>query len=42
MKTCPNCGGTGIIPEHNIPANHGEDGECISCPVQAPCPICQI
>jgi len=42
MKTCPECGGSGIVAEHDIPANHGEYGECISCPVQAPCVVCQM
>lgn len=42
MKTCSNCGGSGIVAEHDIPAHHGEDGECVSCPVQAPCKICQM
>lgn len=37
---CPNCGGQGWTTEHDTPASH-YDGECHSCPVQAPCEYCQ-
>jgi len=34
---CENCKGVGWTTEHDWPSSHGEDGECISCPVQEPC-----
>ena len=38
---CPNCKGEGFTAEHDTPFNHGEDGECISCPVAVQCEICE-
>lgn len=38
---CKNCDGSGYVAEHDLPENHGEDGECISCPVKAYCEVCE-
>ena len=39
---CDKCGGQGYYPEHDSPSRHGEDGECINCPVPCPCEVCQM
>lgn len=39
MEQCKVCYGTGIVPEHD--SRHGEDGECLTCPVPAPCVKCE-
>lgn len=31
----------GYIAEHDLPSRHGEDGECINCPIQVQCEQCQ-
>lgn len=40
MKVCPQCNGYKYTAEHDLPDRHGEDGECINCPIQVPCDIC--
>lgn len=40
MKECPKCNGFGYYAGHDLPNRHGEDGECVNCPVQVPCEIC--
>lgn len=42
MQICPRCNGDTYYAEHDITANHGEYGECQSCPVKCPCEICQM
>lgn len=37
---CPKCNGNGYTAEHDLPSRHGEDGECISCPIQVQCENC--
>lgn len=39
-KKCDVCNGDGYTAEHDLPSRHGEDGECISCPVQVGCEKC--
>ena len=39
-KDCPVCGGVGYTAEHDLPSRHGEDGECINCPIQVQCENC--
>ena len=34
---CPVCNGVGYTAEHDLPSRHGEDGECINCPIQVQC-----
>ncbi len=36
-NVCNKCGGLGYTAEHDLPSRHGEDGECVSCPVQVQC-----
>lgn len=37
---CPKCAGQGWTAEHDSPNRHGEDGECVTCPVQVQCEDC--
>ena len=37
---CPVCNGVGYTAEHDLPSRHGEDGECINCPIQVQCENC--
>jgi RecJ-like exonuclease len=38
---CPACNGMGFTAEHDSPSRHGEDGECVSCPIQVQCETCE-
>ncbi len=38
---CFECNGSGTLPDHDTPENHGTDGECVSCPVPVQCDRCQ-
>lgn len=38
---CDSCDGYGYTAEHNDPSSHGEDGECLNCPVQVQCENCE-
>lgn len=38
---CHVCMGSGFTAEHDLPNRHGEDGECVSCPVQVLCELCE-
>ena len=40
-EKCKICNGDGYTTEHDIPANHGEYGECLTCPVQVQCEKCE-
>lgn len=37
---CKTCEGQGFTAEHDHAFRHGEDGECISCPIQVGCEDC--
>lgn len=38
---CQKCNRLGYTAEHDSPSRHGEDGECLSCPIQVQCEECQ-
>lgn len=40
MKKCPNCDGCGIYEDHAPSWSHGEYGECLHCPEQFQCEVC--
>lgn len=40
LKCCKKCSGWGYYADHDLPSRHGEDGECVSCPIQVPCEDC--
>lgn len=40
-EVCKACNGDGYTAEHDLPSRHGENGECISCPVQVQCESCE-
>lgn len=41
MQECTKCRGYGYYADHDLPTRHGEDGECVSCPIQVQCKVCQ-
>lgn len=40
-EECKTCDGSGYYADHDDMNRHGEDGECISCPIQVQCDDCQ-
>ena len=38
---CPQCNGVGFTSEHDLPSNHAPNGDCISCPIQVQCEVCE-
>lgn len=41
MKECPQCKGYGYYANHAPADMHGEDGECVFCPMQYECELCE-
>ena len=39
-EKCTACNGDGWYADHDSPSRHGEDGECINCPIQVQCERC--
>jgi hypothetical protein len=38
---CKECKDDGFTAEHDSPNRHGEDGECVNCPIQVQCESCR-